>query len=81
VVIGEDQAVARDEGAGAAGLQPDGGFAHAVEPCGIDRHAVFFGDGGARRIVEGPHAFFGGSRKGRERGKRRNRNELHRELQ
>ena len=60
VVVREDQAVARDEGAGAARLEAHRRLAHVVEPGGIELDAVFLLDGSGGRIVEGPHAFVGG---------------------
>ena len=81
VVVREDQAVARDERARAARLQPHRRLAHPVEPGGVELRPVLLLDRGGGRVVEGPHAFIGGRGQGCERGERRERDELHRELQ
>ena len=62
-------------------VEPHGRLAHAVEPGVVELDPVLLLDRGGGRVVEGPHAFVGGRGQGCERGERRERDELHRELQ
>ena len=59
VMVGEDEAVGRDEGAGAAIIEADGGEARVVEPGLGEFEAVFGFDFCGGREIEEPHAFVG----------------------
>ena len=59
VMVGDDEAVAGDEGGGAAAVEADGGEADVVEPGVGEVEAVFGFDLGAGRGGVEPHAFGG----------------------
>ena len=58
-MVGDDQAILRNERARAAAVEPDGRLLNVFEPGVGDLEAVFFLELFARRIGEEPHAFVG----------------------
>ena len=63
VVVREHQPAIGDERSRATG-EPDDREPHAFEPRRPDVDAVLLRDGGARKVVEGPHPFIGNCRTG-----------------
>ncbi len=59
VVVGDDQAVGRDEGTGAAGVEAHGGVHQVVQPIIRRVELVSLFEEAARGVVEEPHAFVG----------------------
>ena len=73
MVVGDDETITADEGAGAAAVKTDGRKAEVVEPCVGEIEAVFLFDLVARRCGVEPHAFVGAG--AGARGKREERGE------
>jgi hypothetical protein len=73
VMVGEDQAIGRNEAGRTAAGQPHGGGAHAIEPFLIGRPAVILLHRRGGKGIERPHAFIGLGRGGEQerRGKGR----------
>jgi hypothetical protein len=65
-MVGQHQAVGRDERAGAAALEASDGALQFIQPRLLQRCAIFLLDGGLRDIVESPHAFIGAGRGGEQ---------------
>jgi hypothetical protein len=59
VMVGEHQPVRRDEGPGAAIIEPDGGEARVIEPGFGELEAVLGFDFRSRREIKEPHALVG----------------------
>ena len=68
VVVGEDQALGRDEAGRASAGQANGALLHLVEPGLVRGPAVSVAHGLCREIIEGPHALVGFGRSGCDHG-------------
>ena len=66
MVIGDDETITADEGAGAAVVETNRGQLQPIQKLVSYREPVRLFDSGARELVEEPHAFVGGAGQGQK---------------